>query len=86
MAKMKVTLTLDADRLAELRAVVGARNLSKAVDSAVEAYLGRLRHLTAVDEWLVELEYDHGPVAPEAKDWAAGLVDRWETARAARGQ
>lgn len=86
MTKKKVTLTLDADRLAELRAVVGTRNLSKAVDSAVEAYLGRLRHLTAVDEWLVELECEHGPVAPEARDWAATLVDQWETARAVRGQ
>lgn len=77
MPREKVTLTLDADRLKELRALVGARSLSGAVDSAVLAYLARLRHLAAVDEWLLELEREHGPVPPETLEWAAKLVDEW---------
>ncbi|MDQ3757885.1 MAG: CopG family transcriptional regulator [Actinomycetota bacterium] len=81
MAKEKVTLTLDAARLAELRTTVGARSLSAAVDNAVAAYLSRLRHLAAVDEWLSELERDHGPVPPETLEWAAQLMDEWEAGR-----
>jgi hypothetical protein len=81
MAKEKVTLTLDADALAELRAQVGARSLSAAVDNAVAAYLARMRHLGAVDEWLAEMEREYGPVPPETLDWAADLVDAWEADR-----
>ena len=82
MGKEKVTLTLDADQLAELRALVGARSLSATVDAAVGSYLSRLRHLRAVDEWLAELEAEHGPVEPETLEWAARIVEEWETARA----
>jgi hypothetical protein len=39
MPREKVTLTLDVDRLGELRALVGTRSLSAAVDSAVLANL-----------------------------------------------
>ena len=78
MAKEKVTLTLDGSQLEELRRLVGARSLSAAVDSAVAAYLARLRHLTEVDEWLAELERDHGPVPPETLEWAAQLVEQWD--------
>lgn len=77
MAKEKVTLTLDADQLAELRSLVDARSLSSTVDRAVSAYLARLRHLQAVDEWLAELEVEHGPIDPETLDWAARIVDDW---------
>jgi hypothetical protein len=79
MAKEKVTLTLDGTQLQELRRVAGARSLSAAVDSAVAAYLGRLRHLTAVDEWLAELEREHGPIPNETLEWAAQLVEQWES-------
>jgi hypothetical protein len=79
MAKEKVTLTLDGTQLQELRRVAGARSLSAAVDSAVAAYLGRLRHLAAVDEWLAELERDHGPIPNETLEWAAQLVEQWES-------
>lgn len=82
MAKEKVTLTLDSGQLAELRTLVGARSLSATVDGAVGAHLARLRHLRAIDEWLVELERDHGPVAPETLEWAAHLVDQWSSSRA----
>lgn len=81
MAKEKVTLTLDAAQLDELRRITGARSLSAAVDSAVSAYLSKWRHLTAVDDWLAELERDHGPVPPETLEWAAQVVERWEAGR-----
>ena len=86
MPREKVTLTLDAVRLQELRALVGARSLSSAVDSAVLAYLGRLRHLAAVDDWLLELEREHGPVPPETLEWAARLVDEWAAGAGAEGR
>ena len=81
MPKEKVTLTLDATRLQELRTLVGARSLSAAMDAALRSYVDTLKHLAAVDEWLVELERDHGPVPPETLDWAARLVERWESER-----
>jgi hypothetical protein len=84
MPREKITLTLDGHRLQELRQRVGARSLSAAVDSAVLAYLARLRHLAAVDDWLVELERDHGPVPPETLDWAARLVEGWQSTPAKR--
>lgn len=77
MAKEKVTLTLDAENLAALRALVGSRSLSASVDDAVRAHVARLRHLAAVDEWLAELDREHGPVPPETLEWAARLVDDW---------
>ncbi|GAA0629145.1 hypothetical protein GCM10009547_35960 [Sporichthya brevicatena] len=80
--KTKVTLTLDSEQLEELRALVGARSLSAAVDSAVAAYLTRVRHLAAVDDWLVELEREHGPVPTETLAWAADLVEAWDASRA----
>lgn len=79
MAKEKVTLTLDTERLGQLRELVDARSLSAAVDRAVADHLVRLRHLRAVDEWLVELEAEHGPIDPQAALWAAGVVDDWAT-------
>ncbi|MCP3937112.1 MAG: CopG family transcriptional regulator [Actinomycetia bacterium] len=79
MPKEKVTLTLNTDQLEELRSVVDARSLSATVDHAVSAYLSQLRHLRAVDQWLAELEAEHGPVAPETLEWAAQIVDEWES-------
>ena len=84
MAKEKVTLTLDGDQLEELRRVAGARSLSAAVDTAVSAYLARLRHLVAVDEWLADLEREHGPVPNETLEWAAQLVEQWDSTRTAQ--
>jgi len=85
MAKEKVTLTLDAGQLEDLRRITGARSLSAAVDAAVAAYLVRLRHLASVDEWLAELEREHGPIPNETLDWAANLVDEWDRSRSASG-
>jgi hypothetical protein len=82
VAKEKVTLTLNAENLAALRQLVGSRSLSAAIDQAVAWHVSRLKHLSAVDEWLVELERQHGPVPPETLEWAGKLVDDW--ARRAR--
>jgi len=79
MPKEKVTLTLDTEQLEELRMLVDARSLSSTVDHAVGAYLSQLRHLRAVDQWLAELEAEHGPVPPETLEWAARLIDDWES-------
>jgi hypothetical protein len=82
MSKEKVTLTLDADQLQQLRSLAGARSLSAAVDSAVTAYLAKWRHLRAVDEWLAEMERDFGPIPAEAEEWAAQEIERWQAGRA----
>jgi hypothetical protein len=82
MPKEKVTLTLDTVRLNELRDLVGGRSISAAVDDAVGAHVLRLRHLVAVDDWLAELERVHGPIQPETLEWAAQLVERWESSAA----
>ena len=86
MPRQKVTLTLASDTLEKLRKLVGARSLSATVDQAVSAHLDRLRHLAAVDEWLVEMEREHGPIPPETLGWAAKLVDDWESQRLKRSR
>ncbi|MGH3824585.1 MAG: hypothetical protein ACRDRA_17395, partial [Pseudonocardiaceae bacterium] len=65
---------------------VGSRSVSAAVDAALAAYLDRLRHGAAVDEWLAELERDHGPVPVETVEWAARLVEGWEATRSGGGR
>jgi hypothetical protein len=79
MSKEKVTLTLDSDNLRELRSLVGARSISETVDTAVGAYLARLRHLKQVDEWLAEMDREHGPIPPQTLEWAAKMVQDWES-------
>lgn len=81
MPKEKVTLTLDAGNLATLRALVGPRSLSAAVDSAVAERVARLRHLAAVDGWLAEFDAAHGPVPTETLEWAARVIDEWDAGR-----
>lgn len=77
MAKEKVTLTLDAGNLAALRSIVGSRSLSASIDRAIAAHVARMKHLAAVDEWLEELEDEHGPIPPETLEWAGRIVDDW---------
>lgn len=78
MAKEKITLTLDSERLRELRDLVGPRSISATVETAVTVHLARLRHLAAVDDWLLEMEREHGPIPTETLDWAARIVDDWK--------
>ena len=84
MSREKVTLTLDSGPMKDLRELVGARSLSATVDAAIVSYLARLRHFAAVDEWLVEMEREHGPVPPETLEWAARLVSVWDSSRTKR--
>jgi hypothetical protein len=77
MAKEKVTLTLEAENLASLRELVGSRSLSASVDRAIAAHVARVKHLSAVDQWLGELEDAHGPIPPESLEWAGRLVEDW---------
>ncbi len=78
MAKEKVTLTLDADLLAEFRRLVDARSLSASVERALEARVRHLRHLAAVDEWLAEMDAEDGTVPEEMLAWAEGVFARAE--------
>lgn len=84
MAKEKVTLTLEAETLGELRKLVGRRSLSAAVEAAVAERVARLKHLAAVDAWLAELDQTYGPLPPETLEWAARLVEDWEGKRKRR--
>jgi hypothetical protein len=43
--------------------------------------IDQLRHGAAVDQWLAELERDHGAVPAEALEWAARLVEDWAATR-----
>jgi hypothetical protein len=78
MPREKITLTLSAENLREVRALAGARSISETVDAAVTAYVARLRHLRAVDEWLAEMDREHGPVPPQTLEWAAKVVGSWQ--------
>ncbi len=60
--KTKLSVTLDAAVVDELRQRVGARGLSAAVNHAVVAEVGRLRRAAALDRWLAELETSDGPI------------------------
>lgn len=84
MPRQKITLTLPAETLDELRQLVGARSLSATVERALDDHLVRLRHLAAVDEWLVEMEREHGSVQPQTLEWAARLVGEWDAGRRRR--
>ena len=86
MPKENIYVTLDSAKLRELRSRVGTRGLSAAIDQAVGAYLERLRHLAAVDDWLAELDREHGPVPAETLEWAAQLVEQWEQDRSSPEQ
>ena len=72
MAKAKVTLTLEAANLHELRALVGARSLSASIDDAIGAYVQHRRQLGAIDVWLDEMERQHGPVPVESLNGPRG--------------
>jgi hypothetical protein len=86
MPRQKITLTLDAAAVAELRRRVGARSLSAVVDQAVAAHLDHLRHLSAIDRWLAAMEREHGPVPKAALDWAEAQIEAWDGSRRKTGR
>ena len=81
MSKEKVTLTLDSDNVAALRRLVGPRSLSASVNAAVAAHVALLTHLAAVDEWIAEMDAEHGAVPSDTLEGAARLVDDGQAAK-----
>lgn len=61
-AYKKVSVTLPADLLDEIRGKVGRGNLSRFLTEAAEE---KQRH-EALDEWLARMDAEHGPVSVEA--------------------
>jgi Arc/MetJ family transcription regulator len=69
----KVSLTLDARALAEVRRRVGKRGVSAYVDDAVRAKLQRER----LTRWLDEMDAEYGPPSDKVRreaerEWARG--------------
>lgn len=77
MPKEKVTLTLDADVMDELRGLVGRRSVSSSVSEAVAEHVRRLRHLRALGEWLEEMDVEFGPVPADVMAWAESVTAGW---------
>lgn len=69
--KIKISITLDAEAVEELRARAGTRGFSAAINAAVRKEVERLRREQALDRWLSELEDEEGPVSPD-------VIRRWE--------
>src|SRR5829696_10205434 len=65
----KVSVTLPADLLDEIRAQVGPGNLSRYLTEAAEE---KRRH-EALDLWLARMDAEHGPVSAEAVEEAQRL-------------
>ncbi len=59
-AKRKISVSLDADLVAELEA--SGETVSKQVNDALHALLARRRRQRVLTEWLDELDRRHGPV------------------------
>lgn len=79
-----MTLTLDAELLADFRRLVGSRSLSAEVERAVAERMAKLKHLAAVDDLLRELDEAHGPIPADTLDWAAKEVAEWASGRKRR--
>ena len=69
--KIKLSVTLDAHPVRDLRRRVGARGVSAAVNQALHHELARLDRDDALDAWLAELDVEDGPIPADA-------IDRWE--------
>ena len=59
----KVSVTLPADLLDEIREKVGPGNLSRYLTEAADE---KRRH-EALDDWLARMDTEHGPVSPDAE-------------------
>ncbi|NSL43382.1 hypothetical protein [Streptomyces sp. 8P21H-1] len=65
----KVSVSMPADRVAAVKARVGARGFSAYVSAAVERQIQR----DLLEELLQEKEAEIGPPAPEIQEWAAEI-------------
>lgn len=77
MATQKISVTLDADAIARVRAAVGPRGLSSYVDAALQEKLERDERRRSLVDWLGELDAADPPTVDEqavARARAADLV------------
>ena len=71
MSTVKVSVTLDERYVAEAKALVGERGLSRFINETLQLRLQRIR----IEEWLREVEAENGPIPDqvwadvEAMDW-----------------
>lgn len=65
----KVSVSMPANRIAAVKARVGARGFSAYVSAAVERQIQR----DLLEELLQEKEAEIGPPAPEIQEWAAEI-------------
>jgi hypothetical protein len=75
----KVSISMPADRVAEVKARVGARGFSAYVSAAVERQIQRDR----LEELLQEAEAKIGPPTPDSTEWAEGIFREAEALWAA---
>ncbi len=69
MAMKKVSVTLDADLVAEIKAEVGERGFSRYLNEA----LARRRQRERLEQLERELADEFGPIPDEARRWAESL-------------
>jgi hypothetical protein len=69
MSTIKVSVTLDAEGVAEARALVGERGFSRFVNEALTLRLQRAR----IEGLLAELADEFGPIPDEARRQVEGL-------------
>ncbi len=69
MAMKKVSVTLDADLVAEIKTQVGERGFSSYLNEAIR----RRRQRERLEQLERELTEEFGPISEEAKRWAESL-------------
>lgn len=84
MAKRKVTVTVDEELIAQIRALDGP-SFSGVVNDALREHVGGLARHQALSEWLVRWERELGPIPPEATADAEAAFDRAEGMRTEPG-
>lgn len=84
MPKEKVTLTIEAELLAEFRRLIDARSLSASVEKALEDRVNHLKHMAGLRDLVAELEEIHGPIADEDRAWAKRMFDESDAEIAAK--
>jgi hypothetical protein len=68
MSTVKVSTTLDAESVAEVKALVGERGFSRFLNESLTMRLQRVR----LERLLAEMEAEFGPVTDEARGWVEG--------------
>jgi hypothetical protein len=76
----KVSVSMPANRIAAVKARVGARGFSAYVSAAVERQIQR----DLLEELLAEKEAEIGPPGPEVQQWAADVFREAEAMAASQ--